>query len=373
MVLKILSKILFYFSSFSVLPPRRAVQDQIISEVEKCFVDKDIFVRNSLRQYQCHAHYFVPMIWVAFQFFSILALLPLVMVLLLRSFRKSRLNAIRDIVLFSKVPGDIQKKFNPVYVKKPLGYLRPRDYKFALKILLQGGLRPYFLLRSIWKIAVYSELIDTYQPQRIWVTQEMVFESSLLTQYLSYFSVRHVNFMHGVNYFSIQVAFSSFHDFYIWDEYYIQLFNSLKIQVEKYDLFLAIDRVTGHLPQKNVIKYYGQYTEKKEDFAQIIDHLIGFAKAHNCIPMARLHPLHKKQIEIDVLNERGVAIEPNSVDLIDSLGEASYVCSEFSAVLYQAYLLNRKIVIDNSFPDRIARLQELDMIFFDKLPHEFLV
>lgn len=369
----ILSRILFYFSSFSILPPSKNRQLDILSWAESRHQNVPEFLQMSLRQYDCHSRYFLVLIWCSFNLFSIAAILPLLLILLLRSFKGLRRQSVKEISLFQKIPEEIRQKFSPRFVSKPLGYLKRRDFKFLIPILLFGWCRPYFLLRSIWKIAVYSELIDTYQPEKIWVTQEMVFESSVLTNYLDSFGIRHVNFMHGVNYFSIQIAFSSFHDFYIWDEYYIPLFKSLCIKAKEYHLFSPLAQRQGNLPQKKLVKYYSQHSSNKKNFEKVVGNLLAFAQSKNCSLSVRLHPLHKQQFEIDILNQKQIPIESNKVDLIDSLGEAFYVCSEFSAVLYEAHLLNRKIVIDNTFPDRIERLKELDVIFFDKLPHEFLI
>lgn len=372
-MIRFLSRILFYFSSFSILPPSKKKQQEILSWAKARHQNAPEFLRNSLRQYDCHTRYFLGSIWFGFNLFSITAVVPLFLILLLRSFKGVGKQSAKQISLFQKIPEEIRDKFGPQFVNKPFGYLRSRDLKFVIQILLFGWSRPYFLFRSIWKIAVYSELIDTYQPEKIWVTQEMVFESSLLTNYLDSFGIRHVNFMHGVNYFSIQMAFSSFHDFYIWDEYYILLFKSLYVEVEEYHLFSPLARKPGVLAQKNILKYYGQHSSDKKNFEKIVDNLLVFARSRNCSLSVRLHPLHKQQFEIDILNRKQIPIESNKVNLTDSLGEALYVCSEFSTVLYEAYLMKCKIVIDNTFPDRIKRLKELDVIFFDKLPHEFLV
>lgn len=371
--MKLLSRILFFLSSFSILPPPRKKQDLILDQVAKTHTSAPDFLRHSLRQYDCNAHYFLKKLWVSFNIFSILTIIPLFLVLWARSLRQVKNVQQPDISLYHRVPKDIADGFGTKYVKKPLGYLRKRDFKYIFKIFFQSGFRPYFLFRSIWKIAVYSELMDTYQPQRIWVTQEMVFESSLLTHYLSDFNIKHINFMHGDNYFSIQIAFSTFSEFYVWDPYYIDLFKSLRISAHKFHLFSALDRLTSDFEMKNILKYYNQESNTAESFNKVLNNLEIFAKKKNCRLMVRLHPLHKKQYEIDVLKARNIEVESNKVDFVDSAYESKYVCSEFSSVLYQASLLKRKIVIDNTFPDRINLIKDLDPIFIKKLEHEFLV
>ncbi len=324
-------------------------------------------------QYDCHSDYFISSFWLIFGLTSIVFFLPLLFVLLLRSLKNVVKFPLSDIALFSRVPKAIRDEFNAEFVRKPVGYLRLRDFAYVKNILFNSGLRPYFIFRSIWKLAVYSELIDIYQPKRIWVTQEMVFESSLLTSYLADFDVEHNNFMHGDNYFSIQVAFSTFTNFYVWDPYYVDLFTSLHCESKNFIVFYALERSTSLLPQRKLVKYYCQDSKNVQVFKTILKNLKNFSVSKQCELVVRLHPLHKKQFEIETLKEKGIPLEENTVDPIDSILESEYVCSEFSAVLYQASLLNRKIVIDNTFPERLELIKDLDPIFLTKLPHEFLV
>lgn len=372
-MLQFLSKILFYFSSFSILPPPKKEQLEIMAWAEKKHQNASDFLKNSLRQYSCHTKYFLKPIWLGFNLFSIFAIVPLLLVLVLRSLKQVLPRKTKHISLYSKIPKDIREKFAPVFVKKPMGYLKPRDWNYVLQIFFYGRLRPYFLFRSIWKMAVYSELIDTYQPERIWTTQEMVFESSFLTAYLESQGLEHVNFMHGENYFSIQVAFSGFTEFYVWDEYYANLFRSLKVSAKKFVVFSALERTDSPLVQKNILKYYNQDSRNAKRFNLILDNLIAFARQKNCELQVRLHPLHKMVYEIEALKSRNIPLEDNSIDIVDSITESTYVSSEFSSVLYIASLLNRKIVIDNTFQERIDLIKDLDPIFIKKLPHEFLV
>lgn len=368
------SKILFFLSSFSILPPPRQRQDQILAKIrDKKNKDVDPFVRRSLLQYECHSYYFLTWTWWVFQIFSILMLPLLLLFLGLRSFKKNSPKNLDQISLYPKVPREIREKFAPTYVRKPWGRLSRRDWPYLLKILRYGYSRPYFLFRAIWKIAVYSEIVEIFSPRQIWVTQEMVFESSLLTHYLSELGIEHTNFMHGDNYFSIQVAFSSFSKFYVWDDYYRELFHSLEVEAQAFFVFSALEKTSSSLPQKNIFKYYAQHSRSLKNFKLILNNALKFARQKNCSLVVRLHPLHKQNYEIEYLKTQGVVQEPNELDPVDSMWEAKYVCSEFSAVLYLASLLDRNIVIDNTFQERVDLLKSLDPIFLKKLPHEFLI
>jgi hypothetical protein len=372
-MLRLLSRILFFFSSFSILPPRRELQDRIIKKAEVLNARQDDFLKESLSQYYCQAQFFLKFIWFSFNVFSIFMFIPLLIFLFFRSFIRVHTKDLTDISLFPRIPEVLISKYSVVYIKKPFGYIKGQDWKYVFKIIFKSGFRPYFLLRSVWKIAIYSQIVDTFKPERIWVTQEMVFESSILTKYLNARSVEHNNFMHGDNYFSIQVAFCRFNRFYVWDEFYADLFKSLMCKADEYFVFSAINRTTSSCEQKNIFKYYNQESISIPIFNARLDKLEDFAKSHGCELVVRLHPSHREDFEIEVLTQRNIKVEPAVVDIIDSIFEAKYVCSEFSSVLYQASLLNRDIVIDNSSKERFEILKDLDVIFLKKLKHEYLI
>jgi hypothetical protein len=371
--MKLLSRFLFILSSFNVLPPPRNRQDEIITQAKKKFETADSFLKNSLMAYECHGHYFLKISWICFNIFAFVAFWPIFFILVLRSLKTVQKNPTEDIALFPKLPFEIRQKYAPKFITKPFGYLRWRDLKYIQKIILTAWFKPYFVFRSVWKIAIYSEIMDTYDCKRIWVTQEMVFECSLLTHYLNDFGIEHNNFMHGENYFSIQAVFCTFTQFYVWDEYYIYLFNSMQASVREYHVFSALERLQGMFPERNVLKYYAQGSKNKKTFGKVLSNLEHFTKQHGCGLMVRLHPLMKTDFEIELLNEKKIEIESNAVDIIDSIGQAKYVCSEFSSVLYQAWLLKRAIVIDNTYPERIELIKGLEPIFLKKLRHEYLV
>lgn len=349
------------------------MQIRILQKIKRRHSNAPVFLQSSLRQYDCHAYYFLRPVWYLFNFFSVFALLPLLLFLSLRSLKKIGSEKILHIALYPKVPKPICDQYSPVYIKKPLGCFKKSDFQYILQICKFGFLRPYFMFRLLWKLAVYSELIDSYCPQRIWVTQEMVFESSFLTAYCESHNVEHVNFMHGENYFSIQIAFAGFSQIYVWDEYYVQLFSSLLIQAKRYVIFSPLERSTSGYSQKNIIKYYNQVSQNNKTFNQILDNLERFAKLNKCEIVVRLHPLHKTEYEIKSLRARNIPLEEDSIDIVDSISEAKYICSEFSSVLYIGSLLNRHIVIDNTFQERIDLIKDLDPIFIKKLKHQFLV
>lgn len=355
-----------------MIPPARDIQLRVLAQVETRHQGSDPMLRNSLCQFDCHSHFFSKRFWYLYNLISVFIVPVLLFVLLIKP-RPSGKKKAQNITLFPRIPSRVQADFNPQFVSLPFGTLRFRDVPFVSKILFKSGFRPYFKLRTLWKLAAYSDLIDLYSPQSILVTQEMTFESSLLTEYLDSYGICHVNFMHGDKIFSIQDAFSSFHVFYVWEDFYKRLFESLKCKNKQYLYFEAIQAPIETAGEENRITYYHQFTAKPEQLMVILQNLLRYAKIIDSRLVVRLHPLMKKPYEIEALEKAGVEIEPNSVPLAISIKKSRYVCSEWSSVLYQASLMKKKLIVDNSFPQNIERLKELNFIVLDKLEYRYLV
>ncbi|MBC7466809.1 MAG: hypothetical protein H7256_12525 [Bdellovibrio sp.] len=345
---------------------------EIIRNAERNNTHVIPFLRNSRSQYETQSHYFNESVWMIFNVVSFCMLIPVLLLLCARAFKRTQKNLKPHVTLYAKTPKFLVMNHQLDYIKKPTGFILSRDLKYISKILFTSGFRPYFVLRAIWKIAVYSEIMKIYEPQQIWVTQEMVFESSLATHYLADFKIEHINFMHGDLYFSIKEAFGTFTKFYVWDDHFIKMMTEQKVQAQ-FVLFPALEFDASRVSEKNVIKYYAQGTSNKDVFVKIVENLKKFAAKNECGIVVRLHPNHKKQFEIEILNEKKISIEPNDVQILNSIAESRFVCSEYSSVLYEASLLGKQLVVDNTFPERIELLTDLDVIIFKKLKHVLLV
>lgn len=375
--MKFLSKILFFISSFNILPPPRDVQDHILKTVDSKFNHVDPLLMNSLKQYECHKSYYKNRFWALFNTVSFILIFPLIFLFLLRGlFGADKASEQIKRISLSKVDFEDLKALGIVQVNKVFGYIKPTDYMLVARVLFKSGMRPYFWLRSIWKIAMYSQLVDRHKPNEIWVNQEMVFESSLITYFLEKAGIEHVNFMHGDNFYSIQIAYSSFSKFYIWEDYYKAIFEMLRMQVGEYLVFdpMPVRKEIRENPTYKVFKYYAQNSVSAKEFESTLEKLITVSLKRGCKLVIRLHPLHKKKYEEDLIKRFNIEIEKNSEkNIIQSLQESNYVCSAFSTVLYQAHKLNKRVIIDNSDSKDFDLLKDLEPIYLKKYKSELLV
>lgn len=359
------------------MPPARKVQDRILKVADSKFSHVDPVVKNSLKQYECQSFYFKTRFWLLFNFVSLILIFPLVFVQLFRGlFGPAKPKQKLKRISLSKVDFEDLKSLDITKVKKAFGYIKPSEYRTISQVFLTSGFRPYFWLRAVWKIAMYSELVDLYKPSEIWVTQEMVFESSLLTHFLKRFGVQHINFMHGDNFYSIQIAFSSFTKFYIWDDYYKGLFQMLHMEVDEYCVFDPMPvkkNVSQNVAEPKIFKYYAQNSVNAKEFQGLIEKLREASLKRGCKLVIRLHPLHKKNYEEEIIKKFNIDIEMNNDKNIEqSLHESSYVCSVFSTVLYQAHRMNKSVIIDNSVREDFELIKDLEPIYLKKYNSELL-
>lgn len=241
--------------------------------------------------------------------------------------------------------------------------------KLIKELFIRHPFSYYFLAKNLIKIAIYNKIIDDEMCGTIICSCEYSFTSSVLTYYCNCRGVNHINIMHGEKLFFIRDAFFHFNVFYIWDEYYEKLFKKLRASIETYKVELPDSFVFGanknKIEKKVDYKYYLQ-AENTEVLKKINEILLVLKKQNKTV-VVRPHPIYSdyKKIksifkEIQIENVRKVNIE-------DSILETKNIISLYSTVLFQAYINDIDIVVDDC-SDSIAynELEALDYIILDK-------
>lgn len=253
-----------------------------------------------------------------------------------------------------------------IWQKYNQGSLTKKDIPFIAEIRNRYPFSFYFRFKCLCRIAAYSDLIRKYNPKIIFSSAEYSFTSSILTNYCEKQGIEHVNIMHGEKLFVTREAFSRFTKFYVWDEFYIKLFKSLRANKTEYLISPM------HLPEVNIdhsdkrcVYYLGLHT--KEELLKIRDSLEALAIDYKVRP----HPLYDTPMTRKIFLEEHIE-ECKSVDIWDSIAHSGIVISVYSTVLYQAYLKGITIMIDDiSKPHIYNKLFERDYIMLNK-PHLLL-
>lgn len=232
------------------------------------------------------------------------------------------------------------------------------EYFFQLQIYLH-------LIRYCYGIAKHS-------PKAIATNDEYSCSSSAMTEFCHFNSVKHINFMHGEKIWGIRDSFFCFDECYVWDDYYIALFKSLRAANSSYivslpDYFVQKTpnkAVASHLLSKCDFCYY-LADETKSEVEKIISTLAQLQNAGRSVRV-RIHPnwgYHK--FIISCAKKYNVEVEPLGVDINTSIFSTMFPVSLFSTVLFQSHLFGKKIVIDDfCSKERYDLLKKLDYIAF---------
>lgn len=242
------------------------------------------------------------------------------------------------------------------------GMLMAKDLDF-LKLLFQRyPFSFYFQFKVMCRIANYSYIIQTFSPNIIFSSAEYSFTSSILTMYCDKMGVELDNVMHGEKLFDIRDSFSRFTRFYVWDDFYKNLFLSLRADKTEY---IVRPIKVPQIEIKHNEKHYTYYLQ-----AQTFEQLKAIKnkfESMNVDYLVRPHPVYSTEDVNKVFDEEH--IESSEIDIWDSIKVSGHVVSVDSTVNYQAYLVGVEVVLDDiSNPEYYLSLAERDYIMIQK-PH----
>ena len=252
-------------------------------------------------------------------------------------------------------------------------FLREEDLSLIWELIRRYPLSWQFVLKSIIKIARYRYAIDKYAPKALVVCNEYSFTSSVLTEFCDRNQVELVNVMHGDKFYSISDSFFRFHRCYVWDEYYVRMFQAMRAE-EKQFLVAVPDSLrfkVSESPEKcyDYTVYLG--AEGREALIKL-HRVLAVLKAQGAAVNVRPHPRYTdKTVLAELYGD--IHVEDTSAETIEmSVLKSRMVVSQFSTVLLQAYYNGIPVVIDDiTNPERFAKLEELGYIMLN-VEHKLL-
>ncbi len=318
------------------------------------------FLRSFL-QYKCQMHKLSFVKRIALNIISPFLMIAFILYTLLcncffktQDFHKN-LAVINGNINDDLIPESLQRQYQLVKCKD--------NYKFILdlhvliwliRIISRYLFHPYFIFKLIVKISQYSYLINCYHPKVIIATSEYSFCSSVLTGFCEEQEIKHFNVMHGEKSFNIRDSFFKFSHCYIWEDYYVDLFQTLKADINQFIVerppkqLKIISLGDSSKPPENIIKFYWGSEYNKDELIFISQHLKRIKEMGFNI-IVRFHPLHKNVFykKVYPFLKTFKIEDPASVTLYTSLLETEYVFGTYTTVLYEGYLMNRKLIIND--------------------------
>lgn len=332
---------------------------------------------RSYFQYMCQMTFVAKWKEIAFDIIATLSYIPVMLFLMSRSLcvkHHQRYGAVSNLKGFEEViPDVLSVQYEIMQLDMnwgTKGQLSGSDAWYCLKAFFSFFPSSYFSLKTMVKVAQYSELIKKYTPQAIITHSEFSFASSLLTDYCHKRGIKQINVMHGEKLFNIRDTFFHFDECYVWNEYYVRLFEQLKAEMSQFRISvppsLKID-----LEKNFKDEYYADYkyylAEFNDEQMKAITEAMSFVKAQGKTIRYRLHP---RYMDMKIV-ERYIAPEeiedPYKVSIVESVASCKCAVGCYSTVLAQAYLSHRDVILDDvAYTETFEKLKEYGYWLIEK-------
>lgn len=240
--------------------------------------------------------------------------------------------------------------------------LKLDDLKFCFKLLSKWIKSPYFVSKCIVYVAIYSDMIHKYGPKILLSHCEFSFSSSILTSYCEGKGIKHINTMHGEKLFYIRDSFFRFHQCYVWDNHYVNLFISMNAEPSQFRVFIpkSLRFDCSKYINKNIYAFYKYYLQicNENELRQIIK-LLRALESDTISFKLRPHPRYSDMTLLHTLIDDDHIEDPSKVGIEESISNSNYVIGSFTTVLSQAFYSGRTAVLDDVvFKDQYMQLSE---------------
>lgn len=247
-------------------------------------------------------------------------------------------------------------------------HIGSNDKKFIRQLIKRYPFSWHFILKCFIKIRRYSFVIEKYSPKAIIVCAEYSFTSSVLTAYCRERDIRHIDVMHGEKLYYIRDSFFEFDECYVWDDYYANLFISLKASPKQFIVEIPDSLRFGSSIERIQIYDYTYYlANETEETLKNISCALNKLNEYNFKISVRPHPRYSN---IDLVNRFFAFADIQNTDEVtieQSLLQTGAAISLYSTVLNQASYNSVPVIIDDiSNSEYFEKLKELRYICFNK-------
>lgn len=368
-----------YFKILRFLQFGDKSQFSVPIEEQQAFLESLGEARNDIdrgyKQYLCQ-NFFVPDLKVWSFNIAAIVMLPFVIVYyLLKGLFVKKGDIVETIIenkgIVEVVPRIVKDTYHP---KSDLwregASMSFGDIIFLLKLVCKAPHHPYFVLKSLMNVVLYSDMIRRHHPKAMIQFGEFSFSSSILTAYCHRHGIKHIDIMHGEKLYFIRDAYFHYDECYVWDDFYAELFKSLKAEPTQFRVALPQSlhiNVNNYLNTKVYAdyKYYlALYSEKQ---IKGIVQSMAFAKREGKKVRYRPHPrysdiaLLRKYVSVDEIEM------PGEVGILESISNLEFAVGSYTTVLSQAYFSSKKVILDDvTFESEYYRLKKLHYILSTK-------
>lgn len=231
----------------------------------------------------------------------------------------------------------------------------------------------YYIFKEL---LAHHQMISRYSPKTVAVyANERNIALPILKELYSSQGRKLVSFMHGEYLLQINQAFMAFHDYYIWDNSYIDMFsNFLKCDIDRYHLYVPrkLQKKWNLETIQPEYKYTYYFSNESREAVKIIADAFNALSGRGIRCKVRPHPRFLVNFQEIAKDFSGIDIEnPREISMKDSLARTEYAIGLNTTVLFEAEAEGRKIVLDDLSDKRLYG--SLRARRFRLLEHEHLL
>jgi len=329
---------------------------------------------RSYKQYKCQTYIMNNLFVGLLNLFSFFAL-PIFLLKLKKNSKhpckeKSDAVFISNGISTNVIPQTLIKRYNKI---KMINFtenlsLTKEDIKYLKTLKEWHKYPPYFKLKVYLKMAIYSSAIRLYEPLAFISYCESSFTSQIITEWLEQKNIKNINIMHGEKLFLISDSYAYFSEFFVWDKHYKDLMIEMKAEESQFIIEQPSKFKNTKIPVKQPEFFLTYYLSDEGEkgiikIAKSLDILKN--KGMNC--KVRLHPRGNNYEVVRKYLKDFIIEDPSSIDLYESFADTEFLCSLNSTVLYEGFMLGKKVVIDDySDKHKYETQKELGYIMINK-------
>ena len=233
------------------------------------------------------------------------------------------------------------------------GVMGSKSFHMYLKFVLRHPLSFFNNLRVLVNLMGYNKLLVLHNPRTIVKSRmELNQISSLVTCFCEQNGCQFINLMHGESLYNIRTAFVRFSEFYIWDDYYRDVFGWSRSPQDQFITFKP-GIYSLQLPSKDDYEYDFTFVLSggDEECASLLSLVLAIESLINKGFKIKVRP-HPRWSNIQAIKKTFVDINvkvenPKDESVEYSLSRTRYVVATCSTVLSEAYYAGKEIVLDD--------------------------
>ncbi|WP_287621472.1 hypothetical protein [Parabacteroides sp.] len=344
-------------------------EEQVIFLQKQCEPKNDI--QRSYLQYCCQMYFVRKKLFLLLNMASILLGPFLVFFYYLKGLTlksKEKIDAVADFKRMPEIlPKELAEEYDVDYeVAMQGGMLTFNDIEYIVGNFIKYWYAPYFVVKSVIKLSIYSYTIYTYSPRSIIVHSESAFTSSAMTDYCHYRNVKHIDVLHGEKVFYIRDSYFHFDECYVWNEYYVSLFKQMRAEPSQFRVSVPSSMKINSILYENPnlfanYKYFLQGCVEAE-LVQIKESM-RFVLAEGKTIKYRPHPMYSDMKMVERIFGKESIEYPKEVSILASISNMDVAVSSYSTVLNQAIHAGKAILLDDvTFKTQYDKLKNLKYI-----------